>query len=224
MQRKDLIMKEEKATYIDYQSMSPGQIKTLLENLRKTPGYCVFIDICDSTQLKDLEIHEWVIRIKNTFSWVGSFSPFGILKGIGDELMFYISEEKLIWLEKNKPVSYYSPLQMLQTLHEFVKNEECQEPVKIAICYCEDVYHITFIEDTDDYYGKDIDLTARLAGDSKENSIIMNKRFFEIVKSEYDSIGNQATFRDILNNIERLNPKKYKGFRTKMDRYLLKCK
>ncbi len=217
-------MSEQMATYIDYEAMSPDQIRQFFSTLPKAPGYCVFIDICNSTQLKDIEIHKWIISIKNTFSWAQSLFPFKILKGIGDELMFYITDEELKWLKENKPVSYFSPLQMLQALHELIKNKEYQEPVKVAICYCEDVYHITFLKDVDDYYGKDIDLTAKLMGDSKKNSIIMNKEFYQTVKSKYDSILNKENFEEIFNNIERLCPKQYKGFREKTDRYLLKCK
>lgn len=215
---------DDKATFIDFNNMNNTQIKQLFNNLKKTPGYCVFIDICNSTQLKDTEIHKWIIRIKNTFSWAQSFFPFKILKGIGDELMFYITEEKLNWLKDNKPTSYFSPSQMLQALHEFAKNRDYQEPVKIAICYCEDVYHITFIENVDDYYGKDIDLTAKLMEDSNKDSIIMNKKFFEIIKSEHEDLAWGSAIKDIFKEIKKLSPPgKYKGFKEKIERYILKC-
>lgn len=215
--------RDNKATFIDFNNMNTIQIKQLFNNLKKTPGYCVFIDICNSTQLKDTEIHKWIIRIKNTFSWAQSFFPFKVLKGIGDELMFYIPEEKLNWLKDNKPVSYFSPSQMLQALHEFAKNKDYQEPVKIAICYCEDVYHITFIENVDDYYGKDIDLAARLMRDSSKNSIIMNKKFFEIIKSEHENLSWGSALKDMFEEIKMLPPKNYKGFKERVEHYQLEC-
>jgi hypothetical protein len=215
---------EKSATYIDIENMDIIRIKKIFRDLTRTPGYCVFVDICNSTKLKDNEIHEWILRIRNTFTWAQTLFPFKALKGIGDELMFYITESYLENLKNENPSFYFTPLQMLQALNEFVINDDYQEPIKCAICYCENVYNITFIENSNDYYGKDIDLAARIMEDSEKDTIIMNKKFFNIIKTEYESISNRENFRDIIENIKELPPQKYKGFEEEIERFLLKCK
>ena len=55
---------------------------------------------------------------------------------------------------------------------------------KVSIHYYTEVYNITFIEGANDYYGSDIDLTARLMTKSIENRIVMSEKFLLKVRDD----------------------------------------
>jgi hypothetical protein len=60
---------------------------------------------------------------------------------------------------------------------------------KVSIHYCTEVYNITFFEGANDYYGSDIDLTARLMTKCIENRIILSEKFLIKAKNDLISLG-----------------------------------
>lgn len=165
-------------------------LKHDLENLPRVPGYCVFLDITGSTDMKQAGILHWAPRIHNCFANATSFlSPFATLKCIGDELMYYIEESDLL-------KSGYSPMQIFDNLWQ-VANEAGPEfpEVKIGAAYCTDVYSLTFFKGHQDYYGIDIDMTARLrAAATASRQIVINRRFHDAIRQRHTNAGNGEQF------------------------------
>jgi len=62
----------------------------------------------------------------------------------------------------------------------------------VAIHYCTEVYNITFFEGANDYYGSDIDLTARLMTQCVERRIVLSEKFFLKIKEERMKSGEPA--------------------------------
>lgn len=190
----DKTMKTEKnmkSLYINYGN-APDVLKSKLEALSPTSGYCVFIDISNSTALKDESLKKWILSIKNTFQNITGFlaPPCYPLKCLGDALMFFIPENDLI-----KVGTGYTALSFFDALQMIVSGEEkhCL-PVKAGVVFSVNVYSISFFPEVDDIYGKDIDLASRLMNVAKSKQLVMNKAFYDKVKSEYDLIGNQQQF------------------------------
>jgi len=52
---------------------------------------------------------------------------------------------------------------------------------KVGVHYCTDVYNITFFEGVNDYYGTDIDASARLMQKAKGNRIVISEAFYQNV-------------------------------------------
>ncbi len=167
-------------------------LKQSIENLSKVPGYCIFIDVVGSTAMKKESMLKWVALIHNAFANATTFlDSFRPLKGIGDELMFYIEDS-------DRDVSGYSPLQIFDSLFQVATESDPEFPeTKIAAAYCEDDYQMTFIPDTTDYYGIDIDRAARLKGIDPclaPKELVIDSRMFDRVKNNYDAIGNKDQF------------------------------
>jgi hypothetical protein len=168
-----------------------------LAALPKCPGYCIFIDVVGSTALKQKGIHHWVACIHNSFShaktFVGVFRP---LKGIGDELMYYIEEADLI-------TSGETPLTLYDGLFQIAGSgspSASMPDTKIAVAYCDSVYPMTFISGTVDYYGADIDRAARLKSVTPsltDREIVMDDGFYNRLMSSYNNTGNQFQFSSV---------------------------
>jgi hypothetical protein len=131
-----------------------------VDSLQPTPGYCAFIDIVGSTELKQQSIRRWINRIDNCFKLtaeqhhLGKFSP---LKAIGDALMYYIEDSDL-------KQSGVTPFELFHSLW-LIATEDRREVfpvVKIGAVRCVQVYSLTFLKGSQDYYGLEIDLAARL--------------------------------------------------------------
>lgn len=173
-------------------NFSNAGLKQKLEALQPTPGFCIFVDITGSTAMKAEGLREWVAFIHNFFRNCEFFlSPFGILKGIGDEAMIYIEETDLT-------ASGYDPLQIFDALWQIATENDPRLPtVKIGAAYCTQVYPITFLAGSRDYYGVDIDLAARLKGLAAPKSIVINDKFREKVMDGYRPIANQEQFKSV---------------------------
>lgn len=162
--------------------------KEKLNDLIPVPGICIFIDMCNSTELKQKDLNKWVLMIKNTFDVSSNVSVLikdHIIKLIGDELMIYIPDTEL----GNETYA---------TIFDFIKCilskfDNCIDNLtlrlKAAIHYCDDVYNISFFRDHNDYYGNGIDLTARLMTKSKEDIIVVSEKYYnKIDKSSSDTM------------------------------------
>lgn len=176
--------------YIHFRNPNSTELDDLLENMPKAPGTCLFIDIVGSTRIKyDNSLKQWGKMLNNTFNFISILNDFpaNVVKGIGDEIMLYIPDHEL--KEKESYDDYFSLLQEIFATLDNIKNfpvEGMFLPCKVAIHYCTDAYNITFLEGFNDYYGKDIDLTARLTSKAKANRVVISESFYKKVKHDYD--------------------------------------
>lgn len=167
--------------------------KQRVDELQPIPGYCIFIDIAGSTAMKQRGIRHWVALIHNCFANAHLFlDPFSPLKGIGDALMYYIELSDL-------KQSGYTPLQMFDGLWKTATEPDSRFPaVRIGAARCEHVYALTFFRGSQDYYGIDIDMTARLQSLARARQLVIERRFYEEVAANYRAIGNQDQFGSFL--------------------------
>jgi class 3 adenylate cyclase len=180
------------AVYINYKNPASRTLEKKLNKIPPCPGTCIFIDLVESTGIKYKKgISHWGKLINNTFNFISLLNDFpdNIVKGIGDELMIYIPDDVLA--KKETFTNHYSILEELYaTLHNIesfpVKNlfMNC----KVALHYCTDVYNITFLKAYNDYYGKDIDLTARLMSKSGRNRIVFSETFYLKIKEDLQKL------------------------------------
>ncbi len=177
------------AQYIHFRDPNSKEIEKTLEEIPQAPGTCLFIDIVGSTQIKyGTDLKTWGKKINNTFNFISILNDFpgNVVKGIGDEIMLYIPDEELA-----KKTSYNDYFSLLQEIHATIDNirnfpiEGLFLPCKVAIHYCTDAYNITFLKGANDYYGKDIDLTARLTSKAKANRIVLSEAFYRKVYKDY---------------------------------------
>lgn len=160
-------------------------LKDKLGGLKPTPGYCIFIDIVGSTAMKQEGMHKWVALIHNCFSDATTIFKQP-LKSIGDELMFFIEDSDLL-------SSGNTVLTIFDKLIQIVTNFNSDYPsTKIVAAYCEDVYPMTFLRNTRDYYGIDIDRTARIKTIEPapmEREVVIDSRMY--LKIEQQDSSNQ---------------------------------
>ena len=102
-----------------------------------------------------------------------------MVKGIGDEMMLFIPDELLRTRSSNN--TCFALLKDIYATLFLIKNHPNQDlylTCKVAIHYCTEVHNITFFEGANDYYGSDIDLTARLMSKCVENRIVLSEKFY----------------------------------------------
>jgi hypothetical protein len=179
--------------YFPLKGPGSGEIAELVKGLKGIPGTCFFIDMHRSTAIKySAPAAEWITRFHRTFSFISFLNDFpdNIVKGIGDELMLFIPDEELV----RKP-AYNSHFELLEEIHATLYNilhfplQEQFFNCKVAIHYCSDAYNISFFPGANDFYGKDIDLTARLMSKTVENRIVLSEKFYEKVQEDLKSAG-----------------------------------
>ena len=68
------------------------KLESELMYLEQISGVCIFIDICDSTKIKQKNVKEWVLEIANTFNLIKSFNNCKTknFKGISNQITFRI--------------------------------------------------------------------------------------------------------------------------------------
>ena len=186
-------------------SLNDQNLKAKVEALAKTPGICVFIDITGSTQMKCGSLKEWIAKIHNCFANAATLLPpqFVPIKSIGDALMYFIEEPDLV-------SSGYTPMQVYDGLWQMVTETAPEFPdVKIGAAWCEEVYPITFFAGNRDYYGIDIDLTARLQSMANSKEVVIDSRLREKIIEHYSRAGNNDQFVGVrrLEGPEEASPK-----------------
>ncbi len=191
--------------------------RTKITSLTTCPGFCFFIDIVGSTELKDNNLHEWIIRFYNTFAKIEGdlYSKFRPIKSLGDALMFFIPESAT---KDEDALSLFAGLLSIVKIED--ADKQYFSEVKTAAAYCTEAYDITFLRDVPDIYGKDIDLTARLLSVAQSGEIIMNEPFVNMVRARYARIVNKDQFPEV----ERIVgpwPQRFKGFSEIVDIYKL---
>lgn len=55
------------AIYIDTQQ-EPEKVERLIDSLKPVPGTCIFMDMCNSTELKYHDYRKWILMMSNTFN------------------------------------------------------------------------------------------------------------------------------------------------------------
>ncbi len=175
--------------YIHYKDPNSKEMAEHLKRLKKCPGTCIFIDIVNSTGIKyTMDIGEWGRKINNTFNFISFLNDFpdNVVKGIGDEIMIFIPDDVLV--KKTSFTDYFGILQELWATLDNIQNFPLGDVFlhcKVAIHYCADVYNISFLKDANDYYGRDIDLTARLMGKAMPHFIVMSEEFYKRADEDY---------------------------------------
>jgi class 3 adenylate cyclase len=158
-----------------------------VDALATVPGYRIFIDIVGSTAMKHRSFREWVLLIHNSFAnaetFLGAFRP---LKGIGDELMYYIEDADLRDAQS-------SPARIFEGLYQLATDPAAGfPPVKIVAAYCVSVYPMTFLRGTRDYYGVDVDRCARLKSIDpapRQGEVVIDSRMHARVRADYEQPG-----------------------------------
>ena len=179
--------------YIHFKDPNSQEMARMLSEIPKCPGTCFFMDINRSTDLKyEGGISDWGKRLNNTFNFLLYSNHFerSIVKGIGDEMMLFIPDHELMSRSVNG--TYYALLEDIYSSLYNIRNHPNPElflECKVSIHYCTEVYNITFFEAANDYYGSDIDLTARLMTKSIENRIVMSERFLVKVRNDLVTLG-----------------------------------
>jgi len=102
--------------------------------------------------------------------------------------MYYIEAQDLA-------DSGYAPINVFDELWLIATEKAPHFPiVKIGAAWCEQVYSITFLKHSQDYYGIDIDLTSRLQSLAAERQVIIEKRLYDKVHADYQFFGNRDQF------------------------------
>ncbi len=108
--------------------------------------------------------------------------------------MYYIEDADLLG-------SGLCPWQLCAALWKIASETDSFFPdVKIGAARCKDVYCFTFLQGSRDYYGIDIDLTARLKAIAASKEVVIDFRFREKITESYDAREDKA---DIL-SVERM--------------------
>ncbi len=180
------------ATYIHFKDPRSEALGTLIENLKPTPGTCIFIDIINSTGDKYIcTPGQWIRKLNNTFNFISLLNDFPnfVVKGIGDELMLFLPDTDLFntSIFKNYYMLLYEIYATMDNLKDHPLNDLFYE-CKVGIHYCTDVYNITFFDGVNDYYGTDIDLAARIMKKAQQNSIVISELFYQKVIEDINSM------------------------------------
>jgi len=181
------------AQYIHFKDPNSEEMIRLLERIPKSPGTCFFMDINRSTDIKyQGGLKDWGRKLNNTFNNLLFANHFqhNVVKGIGDEVMLFIPDEELRKKKSNN--TYFALLEDIYASLFLIGHHPDPDlflNCKVAIHYCTEVYHITFFEGANDYYGSDIDLTARLMTKCIENRIVLSEGFYIKAKNDLISLG-----------------------------------
>lgn len=176
------------AIYINHKDPASNELVKILNKIPPCPGTCIFIDLVESTGIKYKKgVGHWGRLINNTFNFISILNDFpeNIVKGIGDELMIYIPDDALA--QKSSLNNHYAIIEELYSTLMNIKSFPVKGlfmDCKIAMHYCTNVYNITFLKGYNDYYGKDIDMTARLMKLSGKNRIVVSEAFYQKAKEE----------------------------------------
>jgi class 3 adenylate cyclase len=202
------------AKYIHYNNPYSEELQEVIKGLETTPGVCIFIDVINSTGDKfDNPDKRWIRKLNNTFnfiSFINNFPDF-VVKGIGDELMLYLPDTD--FGTESAFQNYYSLLSeiyaTMDNLHHHPVKDIFYE-CKVALHYCTDVYNITFFEGVNDYYGTDIDLSARLMGKARGNRIVLSESFYKKVNDDLRKL-NLNIADTVINEISKTYIEDFKG-------------
>ncbi len=202
------------ATYINHRNPNAPEIELQIEALEKVPGVCIFIDLINSTADKYRDDkNTWIKKTNNTFNFISVINhfPHFVVKGIGDEMMLFLPDSELI--NNNAFKTYLDLLSEIYATMDTLTHHPLKElfyECKVGIHYCTDVFNITFFEGVNDYYGKDIDSSARLMSKARGNRIVMSEAYYQKVLNDLAKI-NQAKEKSVVKNISKTYIEDFKG-------------
>jgi len=180
------------ATFIHHKNPHSPELTELIKSLKTTPGVCIFIDLIDSTRDKyDHPDNSWIRKLNNTFNFISFINDFPnfVVKGIGDELMLYLPDKDM---KKSRSFNNYFSLlsEIYATMDTLIHHplKEIFYECKVGIHYCTDVYNVTFFDGVNDYYGTDIDMSARLMKKAQGNRIVMSEAFYKVVMKDVKNL------------------------------------
>lgn len=208
------------AYYIHFTDPNSPEMEEFLSKIPTSPGTCFFIDINKSTDLKYTGgLTDWGRKLNNTFNFISLLNDFpdSIVKGIGDEIMLFIPDTAL--KAKTTINTYYQLLEEIYSTVFNIKNFPVPSlflPCKVSIHYCTEVYNITFFKDTNDYYGRDVDLTARLMSKAIENRIVLSERYYVKVLNDLVTL-NLPHNHGCLSNLSEKYIEQFRGVPEKTD-------
>jgi hypothetical protein len=171
---------------------SDPNLRNAVSKLAPTPGVCIFIDVVGSTAMKQKGITHWVALIHNAFSQSTAFlNVWRPLKGIGDELMYFIEDADMKALGE-------TPLQVYDALFQIAGSASSSIPeTKVVAAHCSSVFPMTFIAGTRDYYGADVDRAARLKSVQpplQSREVVIDDDLYAMVVANFDCAANKAQF------------------------------
>lgn len=202
------------ATYIHHRNPNDPEMDRQIEKLEKVPGVCIFIDLINSTadKYRD-EKNTWIKKVNNTFNFISVLNHFPdfVVKGIGDEMMLYLPDSEIS--KSNAFHNYISLLSEVYATMDTLIHHPLKElfyECKVGIHYCTEVYNITFFEGVNDYYGKDIDNSARLMTKAKGNRILMSESFYNKAFNDLKNSKNNGDG-SVLDGISKTYVEDFKG-------------
>jgi len=153
---------------------------------------------------------DWIIRINNGLKNPQNYLKTDPLKFIGDEAMFFIEECDM---------GDENAASLFENLCSNAKEQDTDVPkVKIVAAYCENVLPLTFTEKVRDYFGLDIDRTARLKNAKpEEGEVIIDSRMHAKIHDQI--IGSDATPFSDIGEKECLTEDKTKGINGGIEYY-----
>lgn len=145
--------------------------------------------------MKQQAMTQWVALIHNAFSQSTSFlSVWPPLKGIGDELMYFIEDADM-------QASGETPLQVYDSLFQIAGSASSSIPeTKIVAAHCSSVYPMTFIAGARDYYGADVDRAARLKSvqpSLQSREIVIDDSLHAMVTQNFNAASNKSQFQSV---------------------------
>ncbi len=179
--------------YVNFTDPNSEEMLRMLDSIPTCPGVCIFMDINKSTDMKyEGGLKEWGRKLNNTFNVLlrANHLQGNLVKGIGDEMMLFITDEEL--LNKNSDGNCFGLLSNIFDSLSVIRSHPVAGMFlncKVALHYCTEVHNITFFEGANDYYGSDIDLTARLMSKSIENRIVLSEKFYVKVQNDLIDLG-----------------------------------
>jgi class 3 adenylate cyclase len=200
------------ATYINHHNPNAPEMDEQIRELEKVPGVCIFIDLINSTGDKYSSINDsWIKKTNNTFNFISILNQFPdfVVKGIGDEMMLYLPDHALA--NNDAFSNYYDLLSEIYATMDTLVHHPLKDlfyKCKVGIHYCTEVFNITFFEGVNDYYGKDIDLSARLMTKACKNRIVMSECFYQKALKDYAQDAEDSIF---LSSISDVHTEIFKG-------------
>jgi class 3 adenylate cyclase len=176
------------AEVIHYREPNSPEMKARLAAIPPTPGVCIFIDLVDSTAIKyQIGMEDWASLINNTFNAINLLNHFPdyFIKGIGDELMVYLPDH--VFYGSELVPNYFTLLYEMYSTVENIRDfplENVFLQCKVSMHHCMDAYNISFFEEHNDYYGQDIDFSARLNSIARSGEILISEEYHQKLLAE----------------------------------------
>jgi len=185
-------------------------------------GMLIWIDLVNSTEYKENGYKEWYERILyflNMTTAIFNILSYNTLKYIGDEVMLFKQIEnngeftdaaKIIYdIFFDKQKWFFEEINRFneKLTNDNLKKEQERIKVNICISAVENIIKVEDLRSKDkkyDIYGSDVDKSARIKGLARDNLVVVNERFVELLncnKGDYSNSFNQYTWKGKMKGI-----------------------